>query len=143
MNHPGLWQSGRRSWPAVAQSGCSDQGDAVTLARLTPALSEWAQQSGWVVLINPPAGHWAELLSEAGIVASRVLRVRCGDDVEALWALEQSLLSGTCAAALAWLPTLDHRDKRRLQLVQKRAHCPAVLFQPGREDVITVSNSIH
>ncbi len=140
FNHPGLWQSPRRAWPAMDTQCHEAPGSG--FQRLLPTLSEGVGQRGWVVLINPPAGNWADTLSRAGIDSRRVLRVRSSDDVEALWALEQALTGATCALVLGWLPALDARDRRRLQLVQRRAHCPAYLFQDEGE-VLHLANPVH
>ncbi|GAA5192915.1 hypothetical protein [Ferrimonas gelatinilytica] len=141
FNHPGLWQSSRRAWPAM-DTQCHDSPGA-GLQRVLPAAAEAAGQQGWVVLINPPAGNWAATLARAGVDSRRVLRVRSSDDVEALWALEQALTGATCALVLGWLPVLDARDRRRLQLVQRRAHCSAYLFHGERGEILHLANPVH
>lgn len=143
INHPGLWQSPRNEWPELASVGCHPRNVGLQFQRMLPQLAELAQRPGWVVLINPPAGDLGSLLRGAGIEPQRVLKVRCGDDVEAQWALEQAMVGGTCSLALAWLPSLASRDQRRLQLVQKRASCPAILFHGQGQAPLQMANPVH
>ncbi len=136
-NHPGLWQAPRRqSWHQHA-GGCglhTSEGLASELARIQ-------QDPRWLLLINPPAGNWSAQLAQAGVDLVRVLQVRCDDDVAAQWALEQALTGNTCALVLAWIPSLDGRDWRRLELASRRAHCPALLFQG--EQAHRIHNPVH
>ena len=69
-------------------------------------------------------------LVNAGIDLSRILLVHPRAQQDGLWAVEQSLRSGNCAAVLSW-PTLD--DKvilRRLQLAAEAGDALGVLFRP-------------
>ena len=46
-----------------------------------------------------------------------------------VWALEQALRNGTCAAVLAWPQTLDTRAMRRLQLAAETGNSVGFLFR--------------
>jgi cell division inhibitor SulA len=59
----------------------------------------------------------------------RVLQVRARDEVEALWAMEKALTSGTSSAVISWVEQLDHKDKRRLQLVAKSARAMGFVLE--------------
>src|SRR5450631_4675827 len=57
----------------------------------------------WLVWIAPPHEPYAPALAQQGIELSRLLVVRPASATEALWAAEQALSSGVCAAVLLWL----------------------------------------
>ncbi len=58
--------------------------------------------------------------------------VRPNTAVEALWAAEQALSSGVCAAVLLWLKGTDDRWLRRLKLAAEAGGSLGVLFRPER-----------
>jgi cell division inhibitor SulA/protein ImuA len=101
-----------------------------------PALVQ-AQRSGngdipWLVWIAPPHEPYAPALAQQGIELSRLLIVRPATATEALWAAEQALNSGVCAAVLLWLKGTDDRWLRRLKLAAEAGGSLGVLFRPER-----------
>jgi len=58
--------------------------------------------------------------------------VRPVSGTEALWAAEQALGSGVCAAVLLWLKGTDDRWLRRLKLAAEAGRSLGVLFRPER-----------
>jgi cell division inhibitor SulA len=155
LTHPDLWRADRiesytetigtgypvldsllagRGWPKAglvellsAQAGIGE------LRLLSPALAALSiQEQRWQVWIDPPHIPYAPALAELGIDISKVLLVRPKTHADALWALEQSVKSGTCSAALAWLDDakLVVKDLRRLKLAARRGGTLAVLFRP-------------
>ena len=68
----------------------------------------------WLVWIAPPHEPYAPALAQQGIELGRLLVVRPASATEALWAAEQALGSGVCAAVLLWLKGSDDRWLRRL-----------------------------
>jgi hypothetical protein len=52
--------------------------------------------------------------------------------MEALWAAEQALSSGVCAAVFLWLKGTDDRWLRRLKLAAEAGGALGVLFRPER-----------
>ena len=58
--------------------------------------------------------------------------VRPASATEALWAAEQTLSSGVCAAVLLWLKGTDDRWLRRLKLAAEAGGALGVLFRPER-----------
>ena len=58
-------------------------------------------------------------LAGHGVDLSRLLLIRPGNATDALWTVEQTLRSGTCAAVLAWPRRADAKSLRRLQLAAK------------------------
>lgn len=118
-------------WPqgALTEIMTSRQGIGA-LRLLMPALARLSQDDRWICWVAPPHIPYAPALLNAGIDLSRILLVHPGAQQDGLWAVEQSLRCGNCAAVLAW-PTLD--DKvilRRLQLAAEAGDALGVLFRP-------------
>ena len=155
LTHPDLWRAGRfepntqtistgypaldsmladRGWPKAglvellsARIGIGE------LRLLSPALAALSvQEQRWQVWIDPPHIPYAPALTALGIDIGKVLLVRPKTHADALWALEQSVKSGTCSAALAWLDDakLAVKDVRRLKLAARRGGTLTVLFRP-------------
>jgi hypothetical protein len=101
--------------PALAQSQRKRDGDAP-----------------WIVWIAPPHEPFAPALAQRGIELSRFIIVRPPGAMEALWAAEQALSSGVCAAVLLWLKGTDDRWLRRLKLAAEEGGALGVLFRPER-----------
>jgi hypothetical protein len=89
-------------------------------------------ETPWLVWIAPPHEPFAPALSQQGIDLSRLLVVRPASAMEALWAAEQTLSSGVCAAVLLWLKGTDDRWLRRLKLAAEAGGALGVLFRPER-----------
>ena len=106
------------------------------LSLLMPALAHLGRDvsAGGIVWISPPFIPYAPALHSRGIDVSRVLIVGSHTNArgyrDALWAMEQALRSGSCAAVLAWTRAVDHIALRRLQLAAEAGQCWAVLFRP-------------
>lgn len=102
------------------------------LRLLMPSLARLSQDERWICWVAPPYIPYAPALVGAGIDLSRVLLVHPRAQQDGLWAVEQSLRSGTCSAVLAW-PALDDRTAlRRLQLAAEAGDALGFLFRPGR-----------
>jgi hypothetical protein len=105
-----------------------------------PALVECQRNIGsgknedapWLVWIAPPHEPYAPALAQRGIELGRLLVVRPPSATEALWAAEQALGSGVCAAVLLWLKGSDDRWLRRLKLAAEAGGALGVLFRPER-----------
>src|ERR1700685_297037 len=105
-----------------------------------PALVESQRRTGqggtddvpWLVWIAPPHEPYAPALAQQGIELTRLLVVRPATAIEALWAAEQALSSGVCAAVLLWLKGTDDRWLRRLKLAAEAGGALGVLFRPER-----------
>ena len=106
------------------------------LSLLMPALARLGQggSAGGIVWIAPPYIPYAPALHRQGIDLDRVLVVRdhanTWGNQDILWAMEQALRFGSCAAVLAWARHVDHIPLRRLQLAAEAGRCWAVLFRP-------------
>lgn len=100
-----------------------------------PALVQSQRIEGdtpWLIWIAPPYEPFAPALAQHGIDLSRLLVVRPTTASEALWAAEQALSSGVCAAVLLWLQGTDDRWLRRLKLAAEAGGALGVLFRPER-----------
>ncbi len=101
-----------------------------------PALVECQRRADgetpWLVWIAPPHEPYAPALAQQGIELGRLLVVRPATATEALWAAEQTLSSGICAAVLLWLKGTDDRWLRRLKLAAEAGGALGILFRPER-----------
>jgi len=112
----------------VDHYGCGE------LQLLMPALAKLSQPgdaaaAGWIAWVAPPFAPYPPALSQWGVNLSRVLIVRPGTAQEALWAAEQALSSGNCAAVLLWSEALDDAASRRLQLAAEKGRSWAIAFR--------------
>jgi hypothetical protein len=89
-------------------------------------------EAPWLVWIAPPHEPYAPALAQQGIELGRLLVVRPASATEALWAAEQALGSGVCAAVFLWLKGTDDRWLRRLKLAAEAGGALGVLFRPER-----------
>jgi protein ImuA len=88
--------------------------------------------AGWIAWIAPPFEPYPPALVQWGINLSRVLIVRPKNSGESLWAAEQALASGNCAAVLLWSEALDDSAGRRLQLAAEKGQSWAIAFRSLR-----------
>jgi hypothetical protein len=82
---------------------------------LLPTLQRLTQARKTVVLIAPPYIPYAPAWQSRGIDLRHIHIVEA-EPKKALWAFEQTLRSGACAAVLGWPKTIDHHGLRRLQV---------------------------
>jgi cell division inhibitor SulA/protein ImuA len=105
------------------------------LKLLMPALARLSQpqdgdvEAGWIAWIAPPFEPYPPALRQWGVNLSRVLIVRPRQATEVLWAAEQALSSGNCAAVLLWSDALDDTASRRLQLAAEKGQSWAIAFR--------------
>jgi hypothetical protein len=139
-----VWSTGRSALDARLPGGGWPTASLVEVLLETTGLGEIqlflpalvaSQRTGeapWLVWIAPPHEPYAPALAQQGIELSRLLVVRPASATEALWAAEQALSSGVCAAVLLWLQGTDDRWLRRLKLAAKAGGSLGVLFRPER-----------
>ncbi len=117
-------------WPQAALSEILIPADGIGELRLLwPALARLSQGSAPVVLIAPPYQPCAQAWQAAGIDLRRLQLVHAGER-DALWAMEQCLRSGSCAAVLGWPRQADDRALRRLQVAAESGHTPGFAYRP-------------
>jgi len=140
-----VWSTGRSAldarlpgggWPTASLIEVLLDGPGLGEVQLfLPALVQSQKVPGetpWLVWIAPPHEPFAPALAQHGIDLDRLLVVRPVSATEALWAAEQALGSGVCAAVLLWLKGTDDRWLRRLKLAAEAGGALGVLFRPER-----------
>ncbi|GBG02754.1 CDP-6-deoxy-delta-3,4-glucoseen reductase [Azospira sp. I13] len=106
-------------WPRGALSEFLATPEVGVTGLLAPALAALA---GPLLFVNPPWPLHAPGWQAAGFAAGRLAVVEANGK-EGAWACEVALEEGGFAALLAWLPDIDAKGLRRLQL--------AAAGQPG------------
>lgn len=81
-----------------------------------------------MAFVAPPYVPYAPALAAAGIDLSCLLLVHPKRE-DQLWAVEQSLRAGACAAVLAWIAQAEATSLRRLQLAAEAGGAIGVLFE--------------
>ena len=105
----GGWPAGALSEILIPFTGCGE------LQLLWPTLARLTQAAERVVLVAPPFIPNPQAWLAAGVDLGWMTLVRA-QGKEALWAAEQCLRSGSCAAVLCWAGQADDRALRRLQV---------------------------
>ena len=123
-----------RGWPNGALIEIlGDKYGIGELRLLAPSLIRLEHTNAlWTVWINPPYLPYAPALEAIGINIERTLLVHPRNHKEALWAIEESLNSGSCGALIAWLheQSVDEKQLRRIQWRSKQARVWSFLFRP-------------
>jgi hypothetical protein len=155
LRHPALWRGGDAGAPETVPTGFRAldarlPGGGWPLATLIelllpaagvgeirlllPALKRLAMVEDaaprWVAWLAPPHLPYAPALADAGLDPARMLVVRPRAGSDRLWAMEQALRSGACAAVLCWAGTADGTALRRLKLAAEEGGTPAFLLRP-------------
>jgi hypothetical protein len=74
----------------------------------------------------------APALAAAALAPARLLVIRPRAGLDRLWAMEQALRSGACAAVLGWTSAATGTALRRLKLAADEGATPAFLLRPVR-----------
>lgn len=156
LRHPALWRGGGATdAPATVATGFRrlDErlpGGGWPLATLTevlvaaagvgevrlllPALCALSAATPgkprWIAWLAPPHLPYAPALADAGLDPARMLVIRPRAGLDMLWAMEQALRSGACAAVLGWTGAASDQALRRLKLAAEEGHSPGFLFRP-------------
>jgi hypothetical protein len=121
-----------RGWPPGALSELLLRADGLgELGLLLPTLARFTRAGRQVALIAPPYLPYAPALAAADIDLSKLLLVHA-EGREALWAAEQALRSGACAAVLCWPKAADDRALRRLSVAAEQGEALGFAFRPRR-----------
>ena len=102
------------------------------LSLVLPALITLSESARWIAFVAPPFLPYAPALESHGIPLDRFLLVHPKPLSDQLWALEQTMRSGTCSAVLAWIKQMSPNHIRRLQLAADAGDCRAFLFRPAQ-----------
>jgi protein ImuA len=98
---------------------------------LQPALRA-LDQEGSIVLVQPPCVPHIAAWSSCGLDPTRLLWVNPARPADALWAAEQVLKNGGCAALLCWLPQARPESLRRLHLAAQAGTTLFFCLRPAR-----------
>ncbi len=116
-------------WPRGSLTEILSDGPGLSL--LLRALAKLSRGERWLAWVNAPWLPYAPALSARGVDVSRVLLIRGRDDAQALWAAEQALRSGNCAAVMLWPQGISIARARRLRLAAEEGDCLGLLFRPS------------
>jgi hypothetical protein len=123
-------------WPVAALSEILLPTDGVGELRLVlPTLARLTAQGRAVMVIAPPYLPYAPAWEAAGVAMRQVDIVHTGSARDALWAAEQCLRSGSCAAVLCWPLQADDRALRRLQVAADSGRALGFAFRDRRHAV--------
>lgn len=117
-------------WPAGALIELlAPQPGIGELRLLAPVLTRAAGKP--VMLIQPPHALQPLALAYWGIDPSGFVTLPAPRTADALWAAEQALRAGTCAAVLLWQPHVRADALRRLNLAAQSGQALFYLFRPA------------
>ena len=157
LRHPALWQGGAGGEvPATVPSGFRRLDERLPgggwplstlielllptagvgeIRLLLPALCRLSLatpgEPRWIAWLAPPHLPYAPALADAGLDPARTLVIQPRAGLDLLWAMEQALRSGACAAVLGWIGAADDRALRRLKLAAAEGRSPGFLFRPS------------
>jgi hypothetical protein len=116
-------------WPEASLSEILLPVDGVGELRLVlPTLARLTQDRRHVVIVSPPYAPCVAGWRQQGVDMRQVEIVAAGEK-DVLWATEQCLRSGSCAAVLAWPLHADDRALRRLQVAAVTGRSLAFVFR--------------
>ena len=97
-----------------------------------PALAQLTRQRRQVVLVAPPYLPYAPAWFTHEVDLAHLHCVETQSDTDALWAAEQCLRSGVCAAVLCWPRQAGDRALRRLQVAAESGNALGFAFRAAR-----------
>lgn len=119
-------------WPEAALTEILLPADGVgELQLLLPTLARCTRAGRTVVVVAPPYAPYVPGWEARGVRMAQLEIVQAGPR-DALWATEQCLRSGSCAAVLAWPAQADDRALRRLQVAADTGKTLAFVFRDRR-----------
>jgi hypothetical protein len=125
-------------WPLGAITELFVDGYGIgELELLMPALAaltkeDPAKPKKWVAWIAPPFVPYAPALQQHGVNIDRLLMIHpTSGGKSRLWAIEQTVRSGSSVGVLAWVTAVADVILRRLQLAAEDQGCWLLLFRPA------------
>ncbi|KRW66207.1 translesion DNA synthesis-associated protein ImuA [Stutzerimonas nitrititolerans] len=120
-------------WPESALSEILLPAEGLgELQLLWPTLARLTGKGERIALVAPPHVPYPQAWQAAG-VDLRWLSIIEASGKDALWAAEQCLRSGCCAAVLCWPQQADDRALRRLQVAAETGQTLAFAYRPLKE----------
>jgi len=127
-----LWVDPPARIDATSKPASPGAGTSRAPSRRTKPLPAAATQK-LVTLIDPPFLPYAPGWQQRGVALSRLWWVRAQSERQRLWAAEQSLRSGICAAVMLWPQDIEGNALRRLQLAAESSDALGLCFRPEAE----------
>ena len=119
-------------WPRHALSEILIPADGHgELPLVLPALAALVGERGRVALIDPPYVPFPPAWQTHGVDPAALALVDCAHE-DGLWAAEQCLRSGACAAVLLWPRRITHAQLRRLQVAAESGRAMGFVFRDAR-----------
>ncbi|MGY6123773.1 translesion DNA synthesis-associated protein ImuA (plasmid) [Paraburkholderia strydomiana] len=118
----GGWPRGALTDLLVQQTGCGE------LRLLRPAFEQLSSRP--VAMLQPPHDLQPTALAWWGLDPSNVMTVKAPRTADALWAAEQILRAGTCAALLFWQNHVRPESLRRLHLAAQASESLFFMLRP-------------
>jgi hypothetical protein len=155
LRHPALWRGGGAGGPETVPTGfraldarlpgggwpldtliellvpAAGVGEIRLLLPALRSLSAAGTEPRWIAWLAPPHLPYAPALAAAGLDPAHMLVVRPRAGVDRLWAMEQALRSGACAAVLGWVGEARDPMLRRLKLAAEEGRTPAFMLRPA------------
>ncbi len=118
-------------WPigAITEIFCPEPSQ-FALPLVLPALAHLSQAKRWLAMIAPPNAPSTHQLQAQGIDISQVLIIHPHATSNGLWAVEQALRAGTCAAVLSWINNADHHTMQDLRGAALAGNSCGIVFRP-------------
>jgi cell division inhibitor SulA len=114
----------QRGWPRRALTELLLPADGVgELSLLLPALARFTRSGATVALVAPPYLPYAPAWQAAGVELPHLEVIDAATPRDALWAFEQCLRSGACAAVVGWPQQANAAALRRLQVAADSGAC--------------------
>ncbi len=125
----------QRGWPRRALTELLLPADGMgELSLLLPTLARCTRAGAAVAVVAPPYVPYAPAWQAAGVDLA-YLQIVDATPRDALWAFEQCLRSGACAAVLGWPAQADARALRRLQVAADSGECLGFALRDRRHVV--------
>ncbi|MGY4516280.1 translesion DNA synthesis-associated protein ImuA [Lysobacter sp. HA18] len=119
-------------WPEHALTEVLFPADGVgEFDLLVPTLARLTHAKQAIVFVAPPYIPFPQALEDRGLDL-RFLHVVEAEPARELWAFEQCLRSGACAAVLGWPRKVDDHGLRRLQVAADAGRCLAFVFRDAK-----------
>lgn len=119
-------------WPEAALTELLLPVDGIgELQLLWPTLARLSQpRDAVIVLVAPPYQPYPPAWHAAGVRLEALQVIETKTPRDGLWAAEQCLRSGACAAVLCWPRQADDRALRRLQVASESGQALGFAFRP-------------
>ncbi len=109
-----------------AMPGCG-----ASILAFSAAATAMRVTGGFLVVVDTQHNLYPPALASLGIDLEKVVLVRPQSDVDALWAVDQSLRTPAVAAVVADVERIDDRAARRMQLAAEQGGGLALLLRPA------------